>query len=319
MHLTRATCIILGLLCRIALAAQTSPQQFIFFSRDRERIHEASFYNHAGISGAQITYSWRNLESSKGVYDFSMIGEDLAFLTSHHKKLFIQLQDLTFSSKNIAVPDYIVKDSGVVHSIYSGWIPKRWDKKVADRLHALLSALGKEFDGRIEGINLQETSIDINEATPGFTTEGYVQALKETMRVMRSVFPKSVTVMYANFMPGDSKKDLAELYQYAREIYCGMGGPDIKVHRPAQMNNSYPMLREISAYVPVAMAVQEGNYSVENPKTKKQVTLDEIIDFATNYLSVSYIFWCMEEPWYSKEVLPMLQHCADSLNRSATK
>jgi len=302
---------LLLLVCIIKLSShntfsQNTVRHFVFFSKEREAIHDSVFYNHPGIHGAQITYSWRSLEPSKDLYDFSIIENDLVFLQSKGKKLFIQLQDLTFDSRYYGVPDYIIADSGIVRSTYSGWIPKRWDSAVSCRFHSLLNALGEQFDGRIEGINLQETSIDIHEGFAGFSRQKYLQALKRNMRVMRMAFQKSLPVMYANFMPGDSKTDLAELYAYAREIKCGMGGPDIKVHRPAQMKNSYPLLHDISRFVPVAMAVQEGNYSVENPKTGKPATIAEILDFGINYLGASYIFWCREEPFYTREVLGLL-------------
>jgi hypothetical protein len=54
------------------------------------------------------------------------------------------------------------------------------------------------------------------------------------------------------------------------------------------------------------IAVQEGNYAYTNPKTGKRVTSGELLAFATNYLGVDYIFWCDEEPYYSRDVLPML-------------
>jgi hypothetical protein len=117
--------------------------------------------------------------------------------------------------------------------------------------------------------------------------------------------------MYLNFMPGgkppkDGKYYLAGLYEYARKNGVGVGGPDIKVWRWFQMENSYGLIRDSHGIVPTGVAVQDGNYSVINPKTKKQVTVPEILDFAQNYLRLTYVFWCTEEPFYSKEVLPML-------------
>ena len=40
-------------------------------------------------------YAWRQLEPAKGRYDFSIVHEDLNYLQSKGKKLFIQLQDAT--------------------------------------------------------------------------------------------------------------------------------------------------------------------------------------------------------------------------------
>lgn len=308
--------------------AQTPVKHFIFFSRDREGIHDSAFYKHPGIAGAQITYPWKSLEPSKGKYNFRDIEEDIAFLRLHGKKLFIQVQDVTFDSTRFNVPSYLLKDPiyhGGANAQYgitpdgkpvnAGWVARRWDPAVAARFHLLLQELAKRFDGKIEGINLPETAVDFPEVEglrpPGFTRANYVDAIKKNMQVLKSSFKKSVPLLYANFMPGDSrsdsKADLEAIYQYARQLKLGMGGPDIKVYRPFQMANSYPLIRDMAGIAPTGVAVQEGNYSVINPKTGKQVTMQEIMAFATGYLKLSYIFWCTEEPYYRKQVLPILR------------
>ena len=83
---------------------QTGTKHFIFFSQDRENIHDSAFYSNPGISGAQVTYPWKRLEPRKDQYEFSEIEEDMNFLHSKGKKLFIQLQDVTFDSTRYAVP-----------------------------------------------------------------------------------------------------------------------------------------------------------------------------------------------------------------------
>ena len=171
---------------------------------------------------------------------------------------------------------------------------------VAARFHKLLRKLIEQFDGRIEGINLPETSIDVS-----LPEDLYIAAIKEYMKVARECFKRSVPILYANFM-GGGQKALKELYDYAAEINMGMGGPDIKVYKPFQMANSYPLIRAISGKVITGVAVQEGNYDEFNVKTNKKVTVPEILGFAQNYLKLDYVFWCTEEPYYTKEVLPLL-------------
>jgi hypothetical protein len=304
--------------------SQNKISNFVFFSRAREGILDPSFYLNPGIAGAQITYPWKRLEPRKDEYSFEEIEEDLTFLKSKGKKLFIQIQDVTFDSTMYAVPKYVITDTiyhGGVNSQYglstmgkqakAGWVSRRWDPQVAGRFHILLKKLAEHFDGRIEGINLQETSVEFpmdKELIPdGFTNSKYVEAIKKNMLELRTCFKKSVPLLYANFMPGDSNEELKEIYEYAKEIKVGMGGPDIMVYRQFQMANSYPLIRNMSGIAPTGMAVQEGNYSVINPKTGKQVTIPEILDFAQNYLKLYYIFWCTEEPYYSGKVLPMLR------------
>lgn len=315
----------------IAVLATTQPartqnalKHFIFFSHEREGIHDTSFYLNPGVAGAQITYHWKKLEPQKDKYDFSQVEEDLNFLTTKGKRLFIQLQDVTFDSTYMAVPKYLLTDTmyhGGVNAQYGinaagkpvkgGWVARRWDPAVAERYHLLLIKLAERFDGRIEGINLPETALDFPAREgllpEGFTNSNYVNAIKKNMLVLKTCFKKSVALQYANFMPGDSREDLVAIYNYAKKIKLAMGGPDIKVYRPAQMANSYPLIRSIAGIVPTGVAVQEGNYSVLNPQTNQPVTVAEILDFAQNYLLLSYIFWCREEPYYSQKVLRIIR------------
>lgn len=61
---------------------------YVFFGMDREKIKDAkSFLETPAFEGAQVSYSWNQLEHGKDEYDFGMIREDLAFLNSKHKKL----------------------------------------------------------------------------------------------------------------------------------------------------------------------------------------------------------------------------------------
>lgn len=304
--------------------SQHTLKHFIFFSREREGILNSDFFMNPRITGAQITYPWKRLEPRKDQYDFSEIEEDLLFLESKGKKLFIQIQDVTFDSTVVAVPKYLITDTvyhGGVNSQYdyykngkpfkAGWVARRWDPEVSDRFYRLLEKLAGQFDGRIEGINLPETSMEFPKKPgllpDGFTDRSYTNAIKMNMLTLKTNFKQSVPLLYANFMPGDSKESLREIYDYSRTIRLGMGGPDIKVYRPAQMENSYPLIRAMAGIAPTGVAVQEGNYSVINPKSGKKVTVPEILGFAEDYLKLEYIFWCTEEPYYSKEVLPLLR------------
>src|SRR5437660_9554331 len=77
---------------------------YVFFNRDRERISDAAFLGTKACEGAQLKYTWRELERAKGIYDFSAIQHELIFLQSKGKKLFIQLQDASFDPTVVNVP-----------------------------------------------------------------------------------------------------------------------------------------------------------------------------------------------------------------------
>ena len=87
----------------------------------------------------------------------------------------------------------------------------------------------------------------------------------------------------------------------------GVGGPDLLPYRPGQLGSSYPLIRESAGIVPTGIAVQDGNYEHVNPKTGGRVSIDELITFAVGYLRVDYLFWCTQEPFYSRDVIPALR------------
>ena len=316
------------LLLLVSVTGNAKPvRHYVFFGMDRERLREeTAFLETKRFEGAQIAYSWRQLEPGRDEYDFSLIREDLAFLSSKGKKLFVQIQDVSFSEKWIHVPRYLLKDpqfGGGADKQYRykyvdhretdvkvlGWMARRWDENVRDRFRKLLVELGKEFDGKIEGVNLAETAFDIGHSgalfPKGFTFENYRDGIIANMKAMREAFPKSVVLVYANFMPGDG--NLRAVYEAARKLHVGVGGPDLLPYKQSQMDNSYPLIKASASHVPVGLAVQDGDYNHVNPKTSKQVTIAEVIDFGKDYLGVDYIFWCTEEPYYSEQLIPFIK------------
>ena len=324
-------CALFTVLCCVSVSAKPV-RHYVFFGQDREKIKQASsFLETKALEGAQVTYSWRQLEPKKDEYDFSIIREDLAFLNSKGKKLFIQVQDVTFSEKRINVPLYLqrdpiynggadkqfqVKEGDEEHAPVVGWAARRWDPAVQDRFHKLLFALGKEFDGRIEGINLAETSVGFGFTgrlfPKGFSFEIYRDAIITNMKALKRAFPKSIPLQYANFMPGEwcpteDKGYLRAVYRAAKESKVGVGGPDLLPYRPGQLKSSYPLIREAARIVPVGIAVQDGNYEDLHPKTGKRITIAELIEFAKAYLKADYIFWCTQEPYYSENLIPSLR------------
>lgn len=312
-------------------------RHYTFFGAEREGIRNPAFLKTPAFAGAQLRYSWRELEPEPDAYDFHALRDDLSFLTAKGKRLFVQFQDVTFSPEYKGVPLYLLRDprfhggadkqyaivgDDEAHAVVEGWAARRWDAAVQERLHKLFFALGKEFDGKIEGINLAETAIEFGVSgklfPKCFTPAIYRDALLTNMAALKRAFPQSVTMQYANFMPGewlpDSDKGyLRSVYRRAKSLQVGVAGPDLQPYKRGQMNHSYPLLRASAGIIPTGIAVQDGNYNAPNPKTGKPVTIAELFAFATDYLKADYIFWCTQEPFYSKNLLPFLaRHAANA-------
>jgi hypothetical protein len=299
---------------------------YVYFGMDREELKNAkSFLETKEFEGAQVAYSWRQLEQGRDNYDFGLIREDLAFLNAHGKKLWIQFSDVTFSPDRINVPKYLLndpkynggadkqyksRDNADENPEHEGWMARRWDPAVQERLHKLFVALGKEFDGRIVGINLAESAGGFGRTgklwPKGFTYEIYREAVIANMKALKRAFPKSIAMVYANFMPG-GRSYLEAVYKAARESNVAVGGPDLMPFRPFQRSNSYPLIRESSGKIPTGLAVQDGNYSDVNPETGKRADIAELLKYGTDELKLDYIFWCTEEPYYSQELIPFMR------------
>ena len=298
-----------------AAAGKTGPVNFLYAgSGDLDTLR--ALLQRPDIGGVQIVYSWRSLEPGKDRYDFSAIERDLAVTDALGKELFIQIQDRFFSIEARNVPDYLMAEpryggglaaqsdnAGEGQPAGHGWVAMQWNTAVRERYQALLRALAERFDGRVYGVNLPETAVDIDLKgdRTGFTCDGYFDAEMQNLAAARAVFTRSHVVQYVNFWPCEWDNDhdyMGRLFAYAAEHGVGLGGPDIVPYRKGQMKNSYPFFNRYKGKVNlVAMAVQEPTLTYRNPKTGKRFTKDEFVRFASDYLGADLIFWSAASPW----------------------
>lgn len=306
-----------------------TPRHFVFFGYERQRIHDEAFLTTPAIVGAQLKYSWRELEPERGCYDFATLRSDLTFLASQGKGLWVQVQDVSFDER-IPVPGYLRTpefgsgaarkyegdDDPKTPDVFDGWVARRWDPQVRARFGALLAALGREFDGRIAGINLAETAIgfgDERNAWPeGFSPEAYAAAECATLDALRAAFCSSPAVIYANFMPGEwlpweDRGYLRSVHAHAAAIGVGVGGPDLRPLAKGQRTHILPLLRARPAGVVAALAVQDGNLDEVDPETGRPLRPEDLLRIATDDLRLDYVFWGTQEPHWSTAVLPLLR------------
>ena len=298
----------------IATAKSKTPvENFIFLGGDSDNLTQYSKeINQKQIAGVQIVYTWKSLEPTKNQYNFKQIENNLKYLNSIHKKLFIQVQDRFFEPQAKYVPSYLITEPqymggltpqldnpGENKPLVAGWTTIQWNQKVRERYQALLIALANKFDGKIYGINLPETAIDIDikHDKTGFSCDKYFNATLDNLSVAKKAFKKSHVVQYINFFPcewDDDHKYMSRLFDFAIKNKIGLGGPDVVPYRKAQMHNSYPFYHKYKDKLTLtSMAVQEPDYTYTNPKTKKHFTHTELNDFATNYLGANIIFWAL--------------------------
>lgn len=292
------------------------PRNFLFLGGDDLAEH-SQLITMPDIDGVQKIYSWRVMEPEEGVYDFTAIEEDLSALQSLDRKLFVQVQDRFFSPEARYVPDYILTDpqfdgglarqfdnAGEGEPVGQGWTTKQWNPSVRSRFQKLLVALGKQFDGRLYGVNLPETAFDGmagEEGETAFSCDDYFFASMDNMAALRAAFRQTPVVQYINFWPCEWNNDhhyMERAFALAQTLGIGVGGPDIVPYRTGQMKNSYFWFNKYKGSLRlVAMAIQEPTLTYTNPETGERFTPEEFIGFARDYLGTDVIFWSPDAAW----------------------
>lgn len=310
---------VLGFLSSVALLwtgyAGAEPLRDYVYTKSTNLERLASVISRPDIDGVQIVYDWKSLEPAKDKYDFSQIEHDLEYLTRLHKKLFLQIQDRFFELRDRNIPAYLLEnpayggglvsqsDNSEVHPGGQGWVAQQWNPGLRERFQMLLRKLAEQFDGRVAGINLPETAIDIDRKhdRTGFTCDRYFEATLSNISFAKTVFQSSNVVQYINFWPCEWNNDqhyMSRFFAFAQKHGIGLGGPDVVPWKKGQMKNAYPFFHENRGKLAlVAMAVQEPTLRYVNPNTHKPFTREEISTFAKDYLGADIIFWTTDAPW----------------------
>jgi hypothetical protein len=55
------------------------------------------------------------------------------------------------------------------------------------------------------------------------------------------------------------------------------------------------------------VAVQDGNLADRDPVTRKRISVPKLVAFARDSLRLDYVFWGMQEPYLTRDVLPWLR------------
>ena len=140
------------------------------------------------IKGGLLIVNWGAVEKSRGVYDFSVIDEEIAKLKSMNKKLILEVWWHKFAGASLPttpqqtdrpyLPDYVLAGGGAaVSTVGDGYMARVHSAQWMDRLIALFQALGARYDAdpAVEQIIISETSMSLADST--FTQDALVAQL----------------------------------------------------------------------------------------------------------------------------------------------
>lgn len=320
-----STIVTLVLLCSTTLCAAVSPEvkwhpgHYVYVAHSQITAEVLALPHFRGV---QKIYTWREFEPEEGRYDFSTLKADLALARRHGRQLVMQFTHKSFEKGVRSVPDYLrgaEYGGGVYVTVKGALNPVLWNSKVAERLDAVIVALGREFDRdpNLEAVNLPESAPNAyldkspQAGVEQYTEQVYFEALKRQMTTMRQAFPNTVVIQYTNFPPNL----LVALTDYEKEIGVGMGGPDVYPRKDAVSDPDkgvYRLYAKLAGTVPLGAAVQQSNYAaaykkrsalsrgqtmmdgkpiVISPEDEIPIPVREHLNLAKGKLKLNYLFW----------------------------
>lgn len=309
-----------------AFNAMAEVKVMLFLGGDSPTKH-AELFDEPRIHGAQVIYTWRELEPEKGKYDFKRITHDLSFLKKKGKVLYLQLQDKSFNEAVKNVPNYILTNAkyhgGVARQVdfpgegepqTTGWVAKQWVPAVKYRFQRLIRKLASQFDGEIAGVNLSETAIDLldEKEKNDFSCDRYFYSVIDNIAITKKSFKHSEVSQYVNYFPcewANDKQYMSRLFDYAIKHRITLGNPDTAPWRKGQMDNSYPFFHRYQYLgLRAVIAIQEPDYTYIDESTGSPFTIAALYQFASEYLGAKTLFWTIKEPQYHQQFYPFLSN-----------
>ncbi len=292
------------------------PGYYVFFG-ERDSIDEFNLIRDIpAFVGVKKLYSWRKMEPQRGVYDFSEIERDLAYLQSIGKRLWLQVKETQYFAKyEPHVPQYMWNDptygcgsrspdgrrfyGTFWRDVHDGhWVVCRGDEEFDERHRALFTALGNRFDREpfIEGITLDETSTGLN---PHGASVIY-NSFKELALATKRAFPNKVVTQMINYAPFDLEK----FAEFLRENGIATGGPDVHPLRAdSALKEVYAIHKRNHWDTPNNIDVQWCNWDCYGQTFSSR----QLLEVAIDRIDPWYIFWERHPKYFSNDVVPTLR------------
>jgi hypothetical protein len=243
--------------------------------------------------GYKNQYWWHRLEPKKGVYDFSMILNDLDKAHADGKKMIIMLMERSFhgSARPFPVPAYIRDE-------YNGvWSPdgkkifiKTWDPVVTERYIRLVEAVAKAVDNHpaFQMIWTEESGMSLDSSQSGYSHEKVANYWSNLSKRASAATKYGIFAM--NFNWGLSSNSTPSRQQVTDEIVytnkCGIGASDLRI------DGSTGSLTTSFGYVfDRYQGTTALHASVEYNTFAKGWSAKELLDFGVDRMHLNFIGW----------------------------
>ncbi len=183
-----------------------------------------------------------------------------------------------------------------------GFVSKRYDDYVVERLAALMDAMAERFDDDpwFEGVSMQESAIglsEVNSVKYGYTPEKYRDALIRILINTKKSFRTSQVFWYMNFLAGNQAY-LSDIGKAIIPHKIIMGGPDILPDSKVLTSRVYPFYEEFKDELTLFSSIQYDSYRHLHANEGFETefwTPKEVFLWGKENLHIDYCFWNVPE------------------------
>jgi hypothetical protein len=271
-----------------------------------------------GIKGVMIRLDWADIETSKGVYNFSRIDSYLKRLKAQptKKRLMLRIMDRKFGSGTSGiVPQYLTTESiyhGGLVKTKAGHAARIWEKPVMDRLITLYKVVGARYDNDMyfEGIVSEETTLGLPTPYPsGYSNTALAAQWKRLAANARPSMPHTNLFIMTNWIGSSSLME-----GIVQSLVAPRVGASSSNIIPGKLNLGQQVWSGVyGADYRGRLAIGNGVEPGELGGKKGDFTPKQLNDFAYYTLRTNYVFWTYntyEGDWtqrWSTGILPYLR------------
>lgn len=253
-----------------------------------------------GWAGFAVQYSWKELETAEGVYDFSRIEEAMDLARSYNIQLFISLLVQGSRAEWTECPAYIRQDAkyGECNNDMLGhWtrsnadrsFPITWNQNIIDRIIALGQALGAEYndDPNWEGMDFWETSLSDpvpnDPVTCAYSHEARRLGEQQILTGVKAAFPDKFVTYRINWCPWGC--DLS--YDFCLENGITVANADTWLDEPP-VTDTYPWQKQHRSQINTMGLISNPSFTGADGINGGTATPEALLRYN----------WTDIDPWY---------------------
>jgi hypothetical protein len=251
----------------------------------------------ANWKGYLNQYWWHSLESTEGVYDFSIITNDLVKAAADGKGLIVRFMDRSFhgTSRPFPVPSYITSTYNGTYQTGSIIYTKLWEPTVNERLLLLLESLFAACEpyAAFQGVQFEESAMSGLDTQASYTNAKFATWLLKMSERMGSAAGSAIFFSNMNwgYSSSATPSRLEIMTEFATVDRIGTGASDARIAGDRNGDSlSYSWKPyDWAGICPLLSGIEYNTYTTDPNRPTR--TAKDYLDFGVDTLKLNFMGW----------------------------